>query len=122
MIPPAAPEPPAEQEQSEIPEDNAAPEQPGAIDHLTWQIATKRLRALGVGKSKQHFTYLEDKNLFLFTCNASHLDDAARTRTFQAEAEEPLLAVRQVLEKLQTWQDSEITPRSPSRTSPRGGL
>lgn len=91
-------------------------------DELTWQTATKQLRALGVGKSKQHFTYVEDRNLFLFTCTAIHRDDSTQTQRFQAEAEEPLLAVKQVLEKLETWQDTDMKPRTRSRTGARASL
>lgn len=90
------------------------------VDELTWQTATKRLRALGVGKSKQHFTYIEDRNLFLFTCTAIHREDSARTQRFQAEAEEPLLAVRQVLEKLEEWQEAQLKTRP--RTAQRAKL
>ncbi len=121
VVPPA---PPAETAPSDVEEQGAvdAPSQTPAVDELTWQSATKRLRSLGVGKSKQHFTYVEDRNLFLFTCTATHLDDSTKSKSFQAEAEEPLLAVRQVLERLQAWQDSDIKVRSNPRTSQRAGL
>lgn len=104
VIPP--PEPP------EVPAEPATPpaetdeEQVPGVDELTWQAATKQLRALGVGKSKQYFTYLEDSNSFLFTCSAIHAKDPKKTLRFEAEAEEPLLAVSQVLEKLEAWQSS----------------
>lgn len=86
-------------------------------EDLTWQTATKRLRALGVGKSKQHFTYIEDRNVFLFTCSAVRLNDPAKTKRFEAEADEPLLAVRQVLQELELWQSSGAKPSTRPRTS-----
>ncbi|MDB5340578.1 MAG: hypothetical protein JWN70_6197 [Planctomycetaceae bacterium] len=101
--PPQPPEVPAE---PETPPAVAEEEQVPGVDELTWQDATKRLRALGVGKSKQFFTYLEDSNSFLFTCSAIHAKDPKKTLRFEAEAEEPLLAVSQVLEKLEAWQSS----------------
>ena len=96
---------PTEEELSVEPQSApAAAKQAPPIDELTWQVATRRLRALGVGKSKQYFTYLEDRDVFLFTCTAMHRQDSEKTQRFQAEADDPLLAVRQVLEKLETWQ------------------
>lgn len=104
-------EPP--EESPSVEPDNAA-EQP---EDLTWQVATKRLRAMGVGKSKQHFTYIEDRDVFLFTCSAVRLNDPTKTKRFEAEADEPLLAVRQVLEELELWQASGAKPRTRPRTS-----
>jgi hypothetical protein len=105
-------QPPEVVEEVETAPEVAADEQVPGIDELTWQAATKKLRALGVGKSKQYFTYVEDRNLFLFTCSAIHSQDSKRTQRFEAEAEEPLLAVRQVLEKLETWQASSGKSRA----------
>lgn len=112
VIPPNPPE--------EVPEQESTPavtdeEQVPGIDELTWQEATKRLRALGVGKSKQYFTYLEDSNSFLFTCSAIHMKDAKKTLRFEAEAEEPLLAVSQVLDKLEAWQSTSPQRRVADR-------
>ena len=104
VIPP--PEPPEVPVEPETPPAADDEEQVPGVDELTWQDATKRLRALGVAKSKQYFTYLEDSNSFLFTCSAIHAKDSKKTLRFEAEAEEPLLAVSQVLEKLEAWQSS----------------
>lgn len=109
-LPPEEPESTGETSSNAIAETS----EPG-IEELTWQSATKRLRALGVGKNKQYFTYVEDRDLFLFNCTAVHCEDANRSKPFQAEAKDPLLAVQQVLEKLESWQASAGSGRTSSR-------
>jgi hypothetical protein len=112
VIPPDPPEEAPEQETTPaVTEEEQVP----GVNELTWQEATKRLRALGVGKSKQYFTYLEDSNSFLFTCSAIHMKDAKKTLRFEAEAEEPLLAVSQVLDKLEAWQSASPQRRVADR-------
>ena len=101
VIPPKAPEIAEEPEAAPATADQ---ESVAGVDELTWQVATKRLRALGVAKSKQYFTYLEDSDSFLFTCSAVHAKDPKKTVRLEAEADDPLLAVSQVLEKLEAWQ------------------
>ena len=115
VIPPAPPEERAEREETPAGDEGGEQEQMAGIDELTWQVATKRLRALGVGSSKQYFTYLEASNSFLFSCTATHAKNAKKLQRFEAEAEEPLLAVSQVLQQLEEWQKA-----SASRTVARG--
>lgn len=111
-------DPPEETPEQTIPAEPDAVTEP--TEDLTWQTATKRLRAMGVGKSKQHFTYIEDRNVFLFTCTAIRLNDATKTRRFEAEADEPLLAVREVLQELEAWQASGTKPVTRPRTTVAG--
>lgn len=113
VVPPAPPELVAQLETATTVGNE---EQVPGVDELTWQHATKRLRALGVGKSKQYFTYLEDRDSFLFTCVAIHAKDSKKAPVrFEAEAEAPLLAVSQVLEKLESWQSAPLPRRTVSR-------
>ncbi len=114
VVPPTPPEEVTEQE-TPAAVNESSEEQIAGVDELTWQAATKRLRALGVGKSKQYFTYLEDSNSFLFSCTAIHKQDGKQPQRFEAEAEEPLLAVSQVLEQLEAWQAA-----APRRAVARG--
>ena len=115
VIPPAPPEEVVEREETPAADDGGEQEQLAGVDELTWQVATKRLRALGVGSSKQYFTYLEASNSFLFSCTAAHAKNAKKLQRFEAEAEEPLLAVSQVLQQLEEWQKAPA-----SRTVARG--
>jgi hypothetical protein len=71
----------------------------GALSQLTWQAATQQLKALGI--QKHHFTYIEERDTFLFTCSLAPRGKAGAARRFEAEADEPLLAVRDVLQQIE---------------------
>lgn len=99
-------EQPAEElsENSELPPqtepavgDNSPAE--SGVEEITWSDAVKRLRELGV--KKHYFTYLEETDTFLFTCSVTAPGNPRTLERFEAEAEEPLLAVHDVLRQLQ---------------------
>lgn len=89
-----------------------------ATNEFTWRVAARQLRTLGV--QKYHFTYLEGQDAFLFTCYLGSAGDAQR---YEAQAEEPLLAVRDVLRQLQSGEgptSGSAAARAKPRTTPRG--
>ncbi len=89
--PPAASSPPA----NSIPAIKQPPEP------LTWRTARVRLQALGIERY-----YLEPDpagQQFLFRCTYSPSGNPRISRRFEAEAAEPLEAVRKVLEQVESW-------------------
>jgi len=69
---------------------------------LSWQDVQQRLDALGV----RHFQLVPNKNdgKFLFRC--MYKDPAPRrmiVRLFEAEADEPLVAIEEVLQQIEEW-------------------
>lgn len=108
----ATPPPETPDNEPSQPQSSPAADDSNRTDELTWQSATKRLRKLGVGARKQYFTYLEEGNRFQFTCYAVGLDSSKPSKKFQAEADEPLLAVRQVLDDLEAWQKAGTKSRT----------
>lgn len=83
-----------------------------SLEVITWRSATQRLRSLGVASGKQYFTYLEDVNRFQFTCSATHKKNPSQMQRFKAEADDPLLAVRMVLEQVTAWQATPVKRNS----------
>lgn len=70
-------------------------------DGLTWREAVRRLNELGI----QEFRLEPGRQLgeFYFACEFTPHRDARVTRRFEAEATEPLLAVRAVLRQIDEW-------------------
>ena len=69
---------------------------------LTWQAAAKRLKQVGV--KRYRLQSLPDEEGFLFSCSVVHPDNPRVAHRFEADADEPLLAVHKVLEQIQDWQ------------------
>jgi hypothetical protein len=69
------------------------------LPELTWQAATRQLKALGI--RKHHFTYLEERDTFVFSCAVPARDNPQNVQSFEFEADEPLLAVRGVLQQIE---------------------
>ncbi|MFM9964296.1 MAG: hypothetical protein ACKV2Q_24100 [Planctomycetaceae bacterium] len=69
---------------------------------LTWREAVRRLNALGI----QEFRLEPGRQLgeFYFACEFAPDRDTRITRRFEAEAQEPLLAVAAVLRQIDEWQ------------------
>lgn len=72
-----------------------------AGDGLTWREAVSRLNELGI----QNFRLEPGRQAgeFYFACEFTPHRDARVTRRFEAEATEPLLAVRAVLSQIDDW-------------------
>lgn len=70
-------------------------------DGLTWREAVRRLNELGI----QEFRLEPGRQIgeFYFACEFTPHRDARVTRRFEAEATEPLLAVRAVLSQIDEW-------------------
>ena len=68
---------------------------------LTWREAVRRLNELGI----QEFRLEPGRQLgeFYFACEFTPDRDARITRRFEAEAQEPLLAVAAVLRQIDEW-------------------
>lgn len=101
-------------EEEAVPEEapsNAPPATSGEYE-FTWREAIPKLRNYGV--TKHYFTYLEDQETFAFTCYIG-------SERVEAEAPEPLLAVRDVLQQLreQAATAPRATNKSRTRTSSR---
>jgi hypothetical protein len=79
---------------------------------LTWETARLRLEALGI----KQFYVQENPNsrLFHFRCAYSPPDNPRVTRLFEAEAAEPLEAVRKVLAQVESWTERQsVRPNPP---------
>lgn len=91
----------AQQPPGELPA-QAAVRSPQAAEagEFTFLTAVERLKSLGIRKYR-----LEpgDAGTFLFVCSVNDPANARITRRFEAEANDPLLAVAEVLEQVQQW-------------------
>ncbi len=68
---------------------------------LTWQEAAARLAELGIRQYKLEPG--ERMNEFHFACSYTPKDDPRITHRFEAEATEPILAVKKVLAQIEEW-------------------
>lgn len=68
---------------------------------FTWDQAVRRLKSLGI--KKYHLESLLEDGGFSFRCSYTAPDNPRVTRRFEAEAPEPLAAVRIVLEQIEAW-------------------
>ena len=73
----------------------------GTIGQMTWQSAAGRLQELGI--RKHYFTYVPDRQVFSFSCTMEDESRPQAPHRFEAEAPEPLLAVRDVLLQIDEW-------------------
>lgn len=79
---------------------------PGA--QLTWRDAVAQLNKLGVQKFQLSQT--EEPFVFQFVCDLSRPDNPRVTHRFEAKAGEPLKAVENVIQQVETW-SAQQTPR-----------
>ena len=85
------------------------------ISEYTWRQVRDELRNHAV--VDHHFVLLEDENLFGASCT---VETAAGEREFYAEAEEPLLAIRAVLQKIDEDARRRAAAARAARRSPAG--
>lgn len=78
---------------------NARPAKPPA---QTLPSAIRRVNTLGA--TKHFLTYLKEHDTFLFCCSFPSDDESRQPKRFEAEANEPLLAVVEVLKQIEEWQ------------------
>lgn len=81
---------------------NPAPLQNGSI--LTWRQASAKLNDLGV--KNYHLERGVSEGTFLFVCMFSPGDSPQVVHRFEAEADDPLIAVNQVLQQIDRWMRS----------------
>ena len=70
-------------------------------EQLTWDAAIRRLKSLGIQKYRLESVPGQDS--FMFSCTVYPANNSRMTRRFEAEAEEPLLAVQKVLDQVDEW-------------------
>jgi hypothetical protein len=75
---------------------------PTVPGQFTWKTAARRLNDLGIRRYRLESLAGQDR--FLFTCSVTPSSSLRVTRRFEAEADEPLLAVQKVLEEIDEWQ------------------
>jgi hypothetical protein len=66
-----------------------------------WQDAARRLKKLGIRKYRLE-SRIDEQN-FVFTCALASPDNPQVIRRFEADADNPLEAVEQVLEQIDEW-------------------
>lgn len=72
-----------------------------ADPQLTWRDAVQKLNALEIRNFRLEPG--QQPLQFLFSCSYTPRDNPRVSRRFEAEADEPLLAVEHVLEQIDTW-------------------
>lgn len=72
-----------------------------SVPELTWRDATRRLQELGI--DNYHLERGESFESFLFVCSFNPADTENVTMRFEAEADEPLAAVSDVLDQIDRW-------------------
>jgi hypothetical protein len=80
----------------------------GLADQLTWREAVARLNKLGVQKFQLSQT--EEPYVFQFVCDLSRPDNPRVTHRFEAKAGEPLKAVENVIQQVESW-SAQQAPR-----------
>lgn len=73
----------------------------GMTQRFTWKMAQQRLHELGI--RNYHLESLTGQGRFLFSCSVRPAESPHVIRRFEAEADEPLLAVQKVLEEIDDW-------------------
>ena len=93
----------------------------GAFDStpLTWSGARRKLADLGI--ERFHLEPGLDRDEYLFVCMFTPGDDPQITQRFEAEAGDPLEAVRQVLTQIDGWLAERYATRVHDVIAPRGG-
>ena len=70
-----------------------------------WQDAARRLKKLGIRKYRLE-SRIDEQN-FVFTCTFASPDNPRVVRRFEADADNPLEAVQQVLEQIDEWRNRD---------------
>jgi len=83
---------------------------------MTWKAARLRLAELGV--EKFHLEPGLDGEDYLFVCMLAPGGDPNVTRRFEAEAQEPLTAVQDVLNQIDSWLAEQYAQRSQGLSNP----
>ncbi len=99
------PEPPPARQPAPAPREltpSAAAPVVEVAEPLTWKRAAQRLQELGIHKYR--LERIPQKQRFVFTCAVTAPGDGRVSRRFEAEADEPLLAVQSVLDQIDEWQ------------------
>jgi hypothetical protein len=88
-----------------VPFNDSQLEQTSATDRLpqTWREVVSRLNSLGIRDYR--LSAGTQPNEFHFNCFFSPRDNPRVTHCFEADANEPLLAVQQVLAQIEEWQN-----------------
>jgi hypothetical protein len=71
-----------------------------------WQMATRRLKELGI--RKYHLESQIDEQTFTFWCTFASSDNPRITRRFEADADTPLEAVQKVLAQIDEWRARDV--------------
>lgn len=80
---------------------------PAGLQPSGWQSAAQRLKSLGIRQYRLECRIEEQR--FVFRCIFPTGEAGDMTRLFEADAEDPLDAVLQVLEQVDEWQSSRTT-------------
>ena len=86
---------------------NQSTNQQAATDTETWQAAVRRLNELGI--SRYRLDVGSGPGLYLFSCFFTPPNQPNFLRRFEAEAERPLDAVRNVLAQVEEWHAVAMT-------------
>lgn len=98
---------------SDRPAKRAAP----SAEPLTWSKAVARLNELGIRNFKLEPGMRPGE--FTFTCSYTPTNSPHVTRRFEAEADDPLKAVGQVLAQVERWAQQRDTPEKRTAEQPR---
>jgi len=81
--------------------ENAGAHSQSLAEQSGWQDAARRLKKLGIRKYRLE-SRIDEQN-FVFTCSLASPDNPQVVRRFEADADNPLDAVQQVLEQIDEW-------------------
>jgi len=73
-----------------------------AEEEFSWRKASRRLHDLGEN-IKHYFDYDIEKEVFIFHCRLSPLDDPGVVQEFEAQGQEPLVTVYDVIKQVEKW-------------------
>ncbi len=88
--------------------------------HITWIDARRRLTELGIDEF--HLEPGADESSFLFVCVLTPGDSPGVTRRFEAQAEDPLMAVEQALGQVENWLETRFGRQTQQVVAPFRGL
>ena len=80
-------------------------ELPSEAEQSGWKDAARRLKKLGIRKYRLESQIDEQK--FVFICTFASPDNPRVVRRFEADADNPLEAVQQVLEQIDEWRNRD---------------
>jgi hypothetical protein len=77
------------------------PMNPSLSEPAGWDVATRRLKALGIRKYRLD-SHVEEQNI-VFVCNVASPDNPRVAHRFETEGETPLEAVQAALRQIEDW-------------------